>query len=98
MTERKDKNAIKFCIVCGRRIPESSNRRKICSNRCANRRRVLNRNGEAAPYEFNKEPPIAAYSLGEIQRRARLAGMSYGQFMSKVNGGGLSFERYKAFN
>lgn len=98
MTERKKSRAVKFCIVCGKRIPEFSERHKICSERCALKRRRLSRSGQAAPYEFAKEPPIAAYSLGEIQRRARAAGMSYGAFMSSVHSGGISFEGNKTFN
>lgn len=84
MTKRKNEMAVKFCIVCGRRIPDGSNRRKICSERCRLRRRFLARRGKAAPYEYATEPPVSAYSLGEIQRRARAAGLSYGQYMSKL--------------
>lgn len=98
MTQRKKSGAIKFCIVCGKRIPDMSSRHKICTERCARKRRNLSRNGQAAPFEFAKEPPIEAYSLGEIQRRASAAGMSYGAFMSSVHNGGISFEGIKASN
>ncbi len=98
MTERKRGAEVKFCIVCGRRIPENSPRHKICSDRCALKRRRLARRGMAAPYEYSKEPPIAAFSLGEIQRRAKMEGLSYGQFMSRVHSGGIKFEGIKAVN
>ena len=97
MTKRKSEG-IKFCIVCGKRIPECSNRHKICSERCAKRRKNLTRKGMAAPYEYAKEPPIAYYSLGEIQKRARAAGLSYGQYMSRVYSGGMSFEGIQKAN
>ena len=90
VTKRKNEGAVKFCIVCGKKIPESSNRHKICGERCRLKRRYLARRGQAAPYEYATEPPIAAYSLGELQRRAREAGLSYGQYMSKLHAGGLS--------
>lgn len=97
MTKRKSEG-IKFCIVCGKRIPECSNRHKICSERCARRRKNLTRKGMAAPYEYAKEPPIAYYSLGEIQKRASAAGLSYGKYMSRVYNGGMSFEGIQKAN
>ncbi len=97
MTPRK-RQGVKFCIVCGKKIPESSNRHKICSDRCQLKRKYLSRRGMAAPYEYASEPPMSAYSLGEIQKRARAAGLSYGQFMSRVHSGGIKFEGLQAAN
>ncbi len=96
MTKRKRGTGAKFCIVCGRKIPESSNRHKICSERCARKRKNLARNGKPAPYEYASEPPITYYSLGEIQRRAMAEGLSYGQYMSRVYSGGIKFGIQKA--
>lgn len=98
MTPRKRSTGIKFCIVCGRKIPENSNRHKLCSERCRLKRRYLARRGLPAPYEDAKEPPISAYSLGEIQKRAMAAGLSYGQYMSRVHSGGIRFEGAQGFN
>lgn len=95
MTKRKREAGVKFCIVCGKRIPECSNRQKICSNHCARVRKNLAHRGMAAPYEYADEPPIESYSLGELQRRAMEAGLSYGQYMSKLHSGGLRFENIK---
>ncbi len=97
MTKRK-RAGVKFCIVCGRKIPECSNRHKICSERCAKKRKNLTRNGLPAPYEYATEPPITYYSLGEIQRRARAEGLSYGQYMSRMHSEGMSFEGIQTAN
>lgn len=98
MTPRKRGAGVKFCIVCGKRIPENSPRHKLCSERCKLKRRYLLRRGMAAPYEYAKDPPIEAYSLGEIQKRAMDAGLSYGQYMSKLHSGGIKFEGAKVYN
>ncbi len=98
MTKRKRGAGVKFCIVCGKRIPECSNRHKICSDRCARKRKNLARQGLAAPYEYATEPPIASYTLGEIQKRAMAAGLSYGQYMSRVHSGGITFEGIQKAN
>ena len=92
MTKKKNSMSVKFCIVCGKRIPECSSRHKICSNRCARKRKNLARHGMAAPYEYATEPPIASYSLGELERRAAAVGLSYGQYMSKLYSGGIRLE------
>ncbi len=97
MTPRK-RAGVKFCIVCGKRIPENSSRHKICSNRCSLKRKLLSRKGQPAPYEYAKEPPIEAYSLGELQRRARAEGLSYGQYMSRIHSGGIKFEGLQGYN
>ena len=99
MTKRKRGAGVKFCIVCGKKIPECSNRHKICSERCARKRKNLTRKGMAAPYEYATEPPITYYSLGEIQKRAMAAGLSYGQYMSRMYGsGGVNFEGVQKAN
>lgn len=98
MTKRKREAGVKFCIVCGKRIPECSNRHKLCSRRCARKRKNLARQGMAAPYEYADEPPLASYSLGELERRAMEAGLSYGQYMSKLYNGGKGFEGMQRAN
>ena len=85
----KQKNDIKFCIVCGKRIPSSSNRHKLCSKQCSDRRRVLHRHGLPAPYEFATEPPAQAYTLGEVNAEARRRGMSYGEYMDALSRGAV---------
>ncbi len=98
MTRRKNELGVKFCIVCGKRIPECSSRHKICSNRCARKRKNLARHGMAAPYEYAAEPPIASYTLGELNKRAADMGLSYGQYMGKIYSGGISFEGIRRAN
>ena len=65
----------KFCIVCGRRIPELSLKRRVCSEFC--RRRYK---GGYAPYKDYKELPFA--DLTAVQEDAQQAGMTYGQYVA----------------
>ncbi len=65
----------KFCIVCGRRIPKMSERRKICSIACAQSRRR-----GFAPYEKFKSPPFD--ELTQLQQKAQALNMSYGKYMA----------------
>lgn len=85
MSKRKNELAIKFCIVCGKRIPETSNRHKICSDRCARKRKNLHRRGMPAPYENAIESPAQAHTLAELNAEARKLGLTYGQYMQKRN-------------
>ncbi len=87
--KRKDPFRIKFCIMCGKRIPPTSDRQKLCSERCAKKRKVLHRRGLPAPYENCTEPPMQTYTLGEVNAEARAHGMSYGQYMLKRSRGEL---------
>ncbi len=86
-------NSVRFCIVCGRRLPTNSMRRKLCSDRCALRRRQLHRHGQACPFEDCTEPPLQSKTLGEINAEARKLHMTYGQYMAK-----LSDERRRKFD
>ena len=87
MTKRKNENAVKFCIVCGRRSPEDSSRKKICSKECDRRHRTYTRHGQPAPFEYCTEPPIQSHSLGEINAAAMAEGLSYGQYILKLHNG-----------
>ena len=64
----------KFCIVCGRRIPELSIRTKTCSEFCRSRYKC-----GYAPYKDYKQMPYE--DLTSIQVDARKMGMSYGKYM-----------------
>ena len=66
----------KFCVVCGRRIPELSMRKKTCSDFC-NRRRKCG----YAPYLGCVKLPYN--DLTSLQQEAQSAGMSYGKYMAK---------------
>lgn len=68
-------NQVKFCVVCGRRIPEISMRRKTCSDFCRRRKRC-----GYAPYINYKKPPYE--DLTRLQQEAQEKGMSYGKYMS----------------
>ncbi len=65
----------KFCIVCGRRIPELSLRRKTCSEFCRSRYKC-----GYAPYIRYKSLPYD--DLTAIQEDAQKMGMSYGKYMA----------------
>lgn len=71
------KGKIKFCVVCGRRIPELSLKRKTCSDFCTKRKR-----SGYAPYINYDAPPYE--DLTRLQQKAHAAGMSYGQYMSAI--------------
>ena len=65
----------KFCIVCGRRIPEMSLRRRTCSDFCRARAKcgyAPYRNYTALPYD----------DLTGLQEEAQKKGMSYGKYMA----------------
>ena len=65
----------KFCIVCGRRIPELSLRRRICSDFCRSRY-----NCGYAPYKRYSALPYD--DLTSIQEDAHKMGMSYGKYVA----------------
>ncbi len=65
----------KFCIVCGRRIPELSLRRRTCSDFCRSRY-----NCGYAPYKRYSALPYE--DLTSIQEDAHKMGMSYGKYMA----------------
>ena len=69
---------VKFCVVCGRRIPEISMRRKTCSDFCLRRKKC-----GYAPYLKYKKPPFDDLTL--LQQKAHKAGMSYGKYMAMMN-------------
>lgn len=71
MNEAKEK----FCIVCGRRIPKTSERRKLCGIACEQSRRR-----GYAPYIKMKAPPFD--ELTQLQQKAQAQNMSYGQYMA----------------
>ena len=65
----------KFCVVCGRRIPELSMRRKTCSNFCLRRKKA-----GYAPYLGSTKLPFD--DLTSIQEDAQKAGMTYGKYVA----------------
>ena len=50
---------IKFCVVCGRKIPELSRRRSVCSDFCRRRKK----SGYAPLYARDSRDPIIIFSL-----------------------------------
>lgn len=73
---------VKFCVVCGRKIPELSLRRRVCSDFCRRRKKC-----GYAPYIDYDKPPFD--DLTELQQRAKEKGMSYGQYMHNKDFGKL---------
>jgi hypothetical protein len=76
-------NSIKFCVVCGRTIPELSLRKVTCSERCRARKKC-----GYAPFIDYTEPPLHRFNdLTAVQKLAANAGMSYGKYVA------LDYER-----
>ncbi len=71
-------NKTKFCVVCGRKIPELSLRRRVCSDFCRRRKK-----SGYAPYINFDMPPHE--DLTELQQKAQAKGLSYGQYMALMN-------------
>jgi hypothetical protein len=65
----------KFCVVCGRRIPELSLRRTTCSDFCRRRKKL-----GYAPYAQFRGLPYDDLTL--LQQEAQKLGMSYGKYMA----------------
>ena len=65
----------KFCIVCGRRIPEMSLRKRTCSDYCRSRYKC-----GYAPYKDCETFPYD--DLTAIQQEAQKLGMSYGKYVA----------------
>lgn len=65
----------KFCIVCGRRIPELSLKRRTCSDFCRSRYKC-----GYAPYKNYTALPYD--DLTSLQEEAHERGMSYGKYMA----------------
>ena len=72
-----EENKLKFCVVCGRRIPSLSQRRVTCSDFC----RAKKKRG-FAPYANYTVPPFA--DLTEFQKEAQKKGMSYGKYVASL--------------
>lgn len=70
-------NKVKFCVVCGRRIPELSLRRRVCSDFCHRRKK-----SGYAPYLNYTFPPFS--DVTEIQIKAQEKGMSYGKYVASL--------------
>ena len=68
---------VKFCVVCGRRIPALSLRRRVCSDFCRNRKK-----SGYAPYINYTCPPFS--DVTEIQLKAAEKGMSYGKYVASL--------------
>lgn len=65
----------KFCVVCGRRIPELSLRKVTCGKFCYRRKK-----GGYAPYINYKVQPYDDLTL--LQKKAQEMGISYGKYMA----------------
>lgn len=73
------KDRVKFCVVCGRIIPELSQRKVTCSERCRARKK-----SGYAPFIDYTEPPLHRFEdLTTVQMLAAKAGLSYGQYVAQ---------------
>ena len=77
---------VKFCVVCGRRIPELSLRKITCSKAC-----YVKKKGGYAPYLNCTEPPYE--DLTALQQKAQKKNLSYGQYMATLYNAGLKGEQ-----
>ena len=66
---------LKFCVVCGRRIPELSLRKITCSKFCYRRKKC-----GYAPYIDCVKLPYD--DLTALQKEAQKMGLSYGKYMA----------------
>ena len=74
-----ENNNVKFCVVCGRRIPEMSLRKVTCSEFCRARKKC-----GYAPYRNYTRPPFDDLTM--LQQKAQRSGMSYGKFVAQMYG------------
>ena len=65
----------KFCVVCGKRIPELSLRKITCGKACYTKKKQ-----GYAPYLEYKKPPYE--DLTALQKKAQECNMSYGKYMA----------------
>lgn len=70
---------VKFCVVCGRRIPQLSLRKVTCSEFCRARKKC-----GYAPYINYTKPPFDDLTM--LQQKAHRAGMSYGKYVALTEG------------
>ena len=70
---------VKFCVVCGRRIPEMSLRKVTCSEFCRARKKC-----GYAPYRNYTKPPFD--DLIMLQQKAHSKGLSYGKYVAMTEG------------
>lgn len=66
------------CPYCGKKFQKSAPNKVYCSDRCGSRYRAQGESKEAAEREARKP----AESLVEVARKARAAGLTYGQYMA----------------
>lgn len=77
------------CIVCGRQIPAT--RRKYCSARCCEKWNAEKRKGWKQEIDYKllrkqvKKHKESGGQLARINERARKSGMTYGQYVAKMN-------------
>lgn len=75
-----------ICKECGAVIPEAGRNRRFCDN-CVHIHKVAAAKRRAEEYRIRKEmeqyKPIIK-SIAEIQREAKAAGMSYGQYVASL--------------
>ena len=79
------------CAVCGREFEKIKNRQTICSDECRELRKKENVtrawNKRKFKAEIKKRKATSNIkSISEIQKEARKAGMSYGEYVAR-NGG-----------
>lgn len=79
----------RICIVCGRQIPAT--RRKYCSAKCCEKGNTIGRKGWKQEIDYKlfrqqvKRHKESGEQLARINERARKSGMTYGQYVAKMN-------------
>jgi len=75
-----------ICQECGAEITQTDKRRRFCDN-CVHIHKVAAAKRRAEEHRIRKEmeqiKPVVK-SIAEIQREAKAAGMSYGQYVASL--------------
>lgn len=75
-----------ICQECGAVIPQTDKRRRYCDS-CVHTHKLAAAKRRAEEHKAKKEsvqPKPVVKSIAEIQREARAAGMSYGQYVASL--------------
>ena len=75
---------VKICEVCKEPFATNCGSQIYCSPKCRNRAAHLRNRNVYPVYNEQKQKPKRKSQVAEINRLAREAGMSYGQYTAKI--------------
>lgn len=91
-------NVTNICMVCGKEFIVTRYNKKLCSIECrAERKRIAEREYRVKHFPSrrssinvnHKKTRKKMLSLTEIAMKAKEAGLSYGEYVAKMSGGGI---------